>query len=178
MKRIEAELAVYNTGGVADIAMLEDKIRLGNLTEEEYSELVMVRKQAEEFSKEVELLSKADEIPTKLVAVDKGLEDAKTREDALQKFINAANIFIAKRTELTLKPLRMNRASISLYSIVKTMGEIKDDFKFTYDGKDYRWLSASEKIKAGLEVTNLLARLTGFQYPTFIDKHRMYYHEA
>lgn len=86
-----------------------------------------------------------------------------------QKLINAANIFIAKRAELTLKPLKMNRAAISLFSLVKTTGELKDDFKFTFDGKDYRWLSASEKIKAGLEVANLLARLTGLRYPTFID---------
>lgn len=169
LKRIEAELAAYNTGDVTDIAMLEDKIRLGNLTEEEYSELVMVRKQAEEFGKEVELLTKADEIPAKLKAIEKGLENAKTREAALQKLINAANLFAAKRAELTLKPLKMNRAAISLFSLVKTTGELKDDFKFTYDGKDYRWLSASEKIKAGLEVANLLARLTGLAYPTFID---------
>lgn len=169
LKRVAAELAECSAGDVTDIAMLEDKIRLGNLTEEEYSELVMVRKQAEEFGKEVKLLTKADEIPAKLAAVEKGLENAKTREAALQKLINAANIFIAKRAELTLKPLKMNRAAISLFSLVKTTGEMKDDFKFTYDGKDYRWLSASEKIKAGLEVANLLARLTGLQYPTFID---------
>lgn len=169
LKRIEAELAAYDAGDVTDIAMLEDKIRLGNLTEEEYSELVMVRKQAEEFGKEVELLTKADEIPAKLEAIEKGLENAKTRACALEKRINAVNLFAAKIAELTLKPLKMNRAAISLYSIVKTTGELKDDFKFTYDGKDYRWLSASEKIKAGLEVANLLARLTGLQYPTFID---------
>lgn len=169
LKRVAEELAACNTGDVADIAMLEDKIRLGNLTEEEYSERVMVRKQAEEFGKEVELLTKADEIPAKLAAVEKGLENAKTKEAELQKIINAANIFIAKRAELTLKPLRMNRAAISLFSLVKTTGELKDNFKFTFDGKDYRWLSASEKIKAGLEVANLLARLTGLRYPTFID---------
>jgi len=53
--------------------------------------------------------------------------------------------------------------------VVKTTGEIKDTFKFTYDGKDYRWLSTSERIKAGLEVAMLLKRLTGLIYPTFID---------
>ena len=37
------------------------------------------------------------------------------------------------------------------------------------DGKDYRWLSTSEKVKAGLEVANLMARLTGLVYPTYID---------
>ena len=63
----------------------------------------------------------------------------------------------------------MNRASIKLIDVVKTTGEVKDVFKFTYDGKDYRWLSTSEKIKAGLEVANLLARLTKLNYPTYID---------
>lgn len=42
-------------------------------------------------------------------------------------------------------------------------------YKFTYDGKDYRWLSTSERIKAGLEVAMLLKRLTGLIYPTFMD---------
>ncbi len=169
LKRVEAELAECSAGDVTDIAMLEDKIRLGNLTEEEFSELAQVRKQAEEFGKEVELLTKADEIPAKLEAIEKDLEHTKTREIEVQKLMNAANLFAAKRAELTLKPLKMKRASISLFRLVKTTGEMKDDFKFTFDGKDYRWLSASEKIKAGLEVANLLARLTGLQYPTFID---------
>lgn len=39
--------------------------------------------------------------------------------------------------------------------MVKGTGEIKDTFKFTYDGKDYRWLSNSERIKAGLEIAML-----------------------
>ena len=169
LKRIGTELAACSTGDITDIAMLEDKIRLGNLTEEEYSELTQVKKQAEDFGKEVELLAKADEVPAKIAAVEKGIEDTEAREVEVQRLINAANKFTAKRAELTLKPLKMNRASISLFSIVKTTGEVKDDFKFTFDGKDYRWLSASEKIKAGLEVANLLARLTGLQYPTFID---------
>lgn len=63
----------------------------------------------------------------------------------------------------------MNRAAIKLYDVVKSTGEVKDTFKFTYDGKDYRWLSTSEKIKAGLEVSELLQRLTGLVYPTYID---------
>ena len=68
-----------------------------------------------------------------------------------------------------MNQLKMNRASIKLYDVAKTTGEIKDVFVFTYDGKDYRWLSTSEKIKAGLEVSELLARLTCLEYPTYID---------
>ena len=81
----------------------------------------------------------------------------------------AVGEFAAKKAEITLNQLKMNRASIKLYDVAKTTGEIKDVFVFTYDGKDYRWLSTSEKIKAGLEVSELLARLTGLEYPTYID---------
>ncbi len=169
LKRIEAALAECTTGDVAEIAMLEDKIRLGNLTEEEYSELLDIRKQAEEYGREVELLAKADEIPAKIEDIKKNLAILTARETDIKKLINAANQFAAKRAELTLQSLKMNRAAISLFSLVKSTGELKDDFKFTYDGKDYQWLSASERIKAGLEVANLLVRLTGLQYPTFID---------
>ena len=63
----------------------------------------------------------------------------------------------------------MNRASIKLYDVVKSTGELKSVFRFTYDGKDYRWLSTSEKIRAGLEVSALLERLTGLIYPKYID---------
>jgi len=42
-------------------------------------------------------------------------------------------------------------------------------FKFSYDGKPYKFLSLSEKIKAGLEVSELIKKLTGRNYPVFID---------
>ena len=63
----------------------------------------------------------------------------------------------------------MDKAAIKLSEVEKGTGEIKDTFKFTYDGKDYRWLSNSERIKAGLEIAMLVKRLTGLTYPTFVD---------
>ena len=49
-----------------------------------------------------------------------------------------------------LTPLKMKQASIKLFEVVKSTGELKGTFKFAYDGKDYRWLSTSERIKAGV----------------------------
>ncbi len=169
LQRINAELDNANTGDISEIAMLEDKIRIGNLTEEEYTELAELRKQTEAFAAEVDKLTNANEIEGKIKSVEKHLENVSARLIELQKLISASNQYAAKRAELSLKSLQMNRAAVSLYKVIKSTGEIKADFNFTYDGKDYRWLSASEKIKAGLEVANLLARLTGLQYPTFID---------
>lgn len=68
-----------------------------------------------------------------------------------------------------LGKLRMNRVSITLYDVVKSTGEVKDVFRFTYEGRDYICLSHSERIRAGLEVAELIKRLLGVEYPTFID---------
>ena len=63
----------------------------------------------------------------------------------------------------------LNKVDIVLFEAVKKTGVAKDVFKFSYDGRPYKYLSLSEKIKAGLEVSELLKRLTGRNYPVFID---------
>lgn len=55
------------------------------------------------------------------------------------------------------------------YDVVKSTGEVKDTFKFSYGGRRYDRLSLSEKIRAGMEVAELMKRLTGRNYPTFVD---------
>ncbi len=169
LKKIEAKLCSCEQGNVSEIAMLEDKIKYGNLSREEYAKLQELKSQADACAKEIEVLSGAEELPNRIEAVQKELTNINAKKADVQKLISAANEYASKRAELTLMQLKMNRAAIKLHDVVKTTGEIKDDFKFTYDGKDYRWLSASEKLKAGLEVTNLLRTLTGLKYPTFID---------
>lgn len=71
--------------------------------------------------------------------------------------------------ELTFSQLKMNKVEISLYDVVKSTGEAKDTFKFTYGGRRYDRLSLSEKIRAGMEVSELMKRLTGRNYPVFVD---------
>ncbi len=169
IKKYEAELATLGTADVSEIAMIEDKIKYGNLTEEEFAELTSLIKQADDYAKEVELLCETDKIPEKIAAIEKSIAVNDARRIELKNLLHAVGEFAAKKAEITLNQLKMNRASIKLYDVAKTTGEIKDVFVFTYDGKDYRWLSTSEKIKAGLEVSELLARLTGLEYPTYID---------
>ncbi|MPN05838.1 hypothetical protein SDC9_153092 [bioreactor metagenome] len=78
-------------------------------------------------------------------------------------------LYLSKRAELTFSALRMNRVAISLYDVVKTTGEIKDTFRFTYNGRRYDRLSLSEKVRAGMEVSEMMKRLTGRNYPVFVD---------
>jgi hypothetical protein len=83
--------------------------------------------------------------------------------------VNSLLFYLSKRAELTFEQLHMNRVAISLYDVVKTTGEFKDTFKFTYNGRRYDRLSLSEKIRAGMEVSELIKKLTGRNYPVFVD---------
>ena len=63
----------------------------------------------------------------------------------------------------------LDKVNIQFQKIVKSTGEVKDDFKLQYEGKDFNLLSTSERIKAGLEISNLLMNATGYIYPVFVD---------
>ena len=92
-------------------------------------------------------------------------EKIKASKDQLQHL----SFYISKRAEITFSKLKINRVSISLYDVVKSTGEIKDTFRFTYNKRRYDRLSLSEKIRAGMEVSEMFKRLTGRVYPTFVD---------
>lgn len=78
-------------------------------------------------------------------------------------------LYMSKRAELLFSGLALNRVQISLYDVVKSTGEVKDVFRFTYNGRRYDRLSLSEKVRAGMEVSELMKRLTGRNYPVFAD---------
>jgi len=87
----------------------------------------------------------------------------------LKKLLSDVAAYMSKRAELLFSSLKMNRVQISLYDVVKTTGEMKDAFRFTYNGRRYDRLSLSEKIRAGMEVSELIKRLTGRNYPQYVD---------
>lgn len=96
----------------------------------------------------------------------KAIEEEITEKKIIMKDVI---LYMSKRAELTFSKLALNRVKISLYDVVKTTGELKDVFRFTYNGRRYDRLSLSEKIRAGAEVSELVKRLTGRYYPVFFD---------
>ena len=87
----------------------------------------------------------------------------------LKKLINEAIQYMARRIELMLEGLKMSNTEIVLTEIIKSTGEVKDCFRFSYEGRDYKCLSLSEKVRAGLDVATLVQRLSGRNYPIFVD---------
>lgn len=169
VEKAKADLVAFNAGDASEAEKLKNKIRLGNLTEEEYAQLCELKKQADAFAEEVNKICEADKIPGMIEEFEKKQSTCKQKMQKNSELIKAVLDFAAKRAEMILANLKMNRAAIKLTDVVKTTGEIKDVFKFTYDNKDYLCLSASERIRAGLEVSELLSRLTGLSYTTYID---------
>ena len=96
----------------------------------------------------------------------KAIEEEITEKKIIMKDVI---LYMSKRAELTFSKLALNRVKISLYDVVKTTGELKDVFRFTYNGRRYDRLSLSEKVRAGAEVSELVKRLTGRNYPVFFD---------
>ena len=58
---------------------------------------------------------------------------------------------------------------IKFYSVLKTTGEIKEDFIITYKNSPLSDLSRSETIATALEFANMFNKITGAKFPIFID---------
>ena len=167
-KEIIQELNNLKAKGVKLKSQLDDIVKLDTKAKEQF-----LQYQADDLKKVEEEIKAVKSSTT--ADIDK-LRDILTYGNFSEEQVNKLEAMKAelysdavKRAEIMLTPLKMKQASIKLFEVVKSTGELKGTFKFAYDDKDYRWLSTSERIKAGLEVANLLKRLTGLAYPTFID---------
>ena len=150
-----------------EIQDLSAAIEYGNLSQEEFDRLNECREELRQCSAELTAVEKAAGQPPE--DIDGQMEQARQKIAELKKQISHAAQYVSRRVEMLFSALKMNRVEISLYDVVKTTGEIKDAFKFTYAGRRYDRLSLSEKIRAGMELSELMKRLTGRNYPVFVD---------
>lgn len=149
------------------IQQLTADLEYGNLSEQEYAQMKECREELRECAADLKAAQAvADQKPDDF---DEKIKTAQDKITALKKLISNVVIYMSERAKLTFSALKMNKVEISLYDIVKTTGERKDVFKFTYGGRRYDRLSLSEKIRAGMEVSELMKRLTGRNYPVFVD---------
>lgn len=146
---------------------LTSDLEYGKLSPEEYDRLRACGEEIHQLEAELSALQSAA-LPDE-AEIEAKIKAAQEKITGLKSSVSCLLLFIAKRVELTLAELKMNRVSISLYDIVKSTGEVKDVFRFEYNGRRYDRLSLSEKIRAGMEVSELMKRLTGRNYPVFVD---------
>jgi hypothetical protein len=153
----------------AEITSLESDIASGGLSEDELSELSLLREAENRLSAEAD----AAEDREKALSLDrdkKNVEKLRTSVKEKRRLEAAVKCYIAERVNLRFRDFNMlNRVSVMLCELTKSTGEIKDVFRLSYEGRPYTCLSLSERIKTGLEISALMQRLTGVTYPVFID---------
>ena len=151
----------------AEIQTLTADLEYGNLSQAEYDRLGTCREELRQSEAKIAALQ--DMTAAQLPDFDREIAQANANIAEIKRKMANVIAYISKRAELTFSQLKMNRVEISLYDVVKSTGEVKDTFKFQYGGRRYDRLSLSEKIRAGMEVSELMKRLTGRNYPVFVD---------
>ena len=151
----------------AEIQTLTADLEYGNLSQSEYDHLGTCREELRQSEAKIAALQTMT--AAQLPDFDREIAQANANIAEIKRKMADVIAYISKRAELTFSQLKMNRVEISLYDVVKTTGELKDVFRFTYNGRRYDRLSLSEKIRAGMEVSELMKRLTGRNYPVFVD---------
>lgn len=151
----------------SEIQALTAELEYGNLTQAEYGRLRECREQCREWESKLSALNEMASAQTP--DFDREIREAQEAIGKIKRTMTNVISYVSKRAELTFSQLKMNRVEISLYDVVKSTGEVKDTFKFTYSGRRYDRLSLSEKIRAGMELSELIKRLTGRNYPVFVD---------
>lgn len=150
-----------------EIQTLTADLEYGNLSQAEYDRLGTCREELRQSEAKIAALQ--DMTAAQLPDFDREIAQANANIAEIKRKMADVIAYISKRAELTFSQLKMNRVEISLYDVVKSTGEVKDTFKFQYGGRRYDRLSLSEKIRAGMEVSELMKRLTGRNYPVFVD---------
>ena len=151
----------------AEIQTLTADLEYGNLSQAEYDRLGTCREELRQSEAKIAALQTMT--AAQLPDFDREIAQANASIAEIKRKMADVIAYISKRAELTFSQLKMNRVEISLYDVVKSTGEVKDTFKFQYGGRRYDRLSLSEKIRAGMEVSELMKRLTGRNYPVFVD---------
>ena len=151
----------------AQIQQLSASLEYGNLSQEEYDQMCACKEELCQCSAGLNATLTLSNL--EWPDFNAQIEQAQQEIKDLKVLISNVAIYAGKRAELTFEKLKINRVEVSLYDMVKSTGEQKAAFKFTYNGRRYDRLSLSEKIRAGMELSELVKRLTGRNYPVFVD---------
>jgi chromosome segregation ATPase len=184
-EKVNKEIAAINSEIVSlNIASFEEdnKIAEHKFNAEKQSKIEVIKRQISIYETEKirviqhntnrdSLLKQLEESKEKIEKAKEDIKKTEPKKAAIKSQIEAAKKFNATKLELQTKMIDqyLDKVSIRLQKLVESTGELKDDFKIMYEGKEFNVLSASERIKAGLELSNLIMNVTDIKYPIFID---------
>ncbi len=136
------------------------------------NELVLEKQRVDtENSNREKMLQQVRLNESQIEDAQKELSSLEAERNVIGIRIESANKFNSIRLKMQAEHLEkyLDKVSIQFEKIVKSTGEVKEDFKIQYEEKDFNQLSASERIKVGLEISNLLLNFSDQTFPIFID---------
>lgn len=154
----------------------------GNPTVEKQKRIAVVEESIKALEQEKQEIQKYNnEITIKEKNIQSALTDIEKFNSEIQeknKLINNLNDtkkvaqklyigYIEEKMKLAKEYLK--DVNIKFYSVLKTTGEIKEDFIITYKNTPLCDLSRSETIATSLEFANMFNQITGANFPIFID---------
>ncbi len=152
----------------SQIQSIDEQLLSGSLSVDELQELQAFEQEQIKLNAEFEVLHNFYKQDT-IIALDERIKSVQEQIAQRSQLVFAGIEYAAKRAELTFSKLATQNVKIVLFKVLKTTSEIKNVFQFTYKDRDYKRLSRSEKLLAGVETAELIKSLTGRNYPIFID---------
>ncbi|HUW64180.1 MAG TPA: AAA family ATPase [Spirochaetia bacterium] len=118
-----------------------------------------------------EAKKKRDESRARLTDLEKQQSEIEAKSKTLTNQVNALTQASKAAAEMLAEQIAgyLDHLSLQIFKVTKETGEVKPVFKLLYDGKPTPFLSFSERILAGMELSRLVVALRGITVPVFID---------
>lgn len=153
------DTSIDNTKKIANIKENIDKLELEKKEIEQFNNEISIKEKNIQNAKiDISNFNKQISIQNKYIS---DLKDA--RKVAQKLYIG----YIEEKMKLAKHYLK--DVKVKFYSVLKTTGEIKDDFVITYKGNLLSNLSRSETIATALEFANMFNKIAKTNFPIFID---------
>ena len=151
--------------------IIDNSKKIANL-KENINKLELEKKEIERFNNEISIKEKniqnakidISNFNKQIVTQNKYIEQLKDARKVAQKLYIA---YIEEKMKLAKQYLK--DVKVKFYSVLKTTGEIKEDFIITYKGNFLSNLSRSETIATALEFANMFNQIARTNFPIFID---------
>lgn len=142
------------------------------IVEENIKQLKQEKQEIDNFNSEISVKEKniksakqdIDSFNSERLAKNKLIDNLTQAKKIAQKLYIA---YIEEKIKLAKKYLK--DVDIKFYSVLKTTGEIKEDFIITYKNNNLVDLSRSETIATAMEFSNMFNKISKAKFPIFVD---------
>ncbi len=150
----------------------QDQIKEANVLKEKISNLQKEKREVELYNREISIKhNQIQDAKKQIESIDKRIDDITNTIEKYNKklkIVTRLNLLIMQEQMKKVKQY-LNKVTIEFSRVDETTGEILDVYDVKYDGRSYEKLSKSYKMRADIEIANLINKVTDIRTPMFID---------